>query len=460
MSGPTSLTTRPTRARWLIVGMLFATYVLMFIDRVNISIAAKYIMPEFGITDVEMGWIFSAFVLGYAVMQIPGGWLGDRSGPRRIMTWAIIWWSVLTAATAIAGSFFFASLVGVVGSFAVVRALIGLGEAAALPNGTRMVANWVAPQERGLALGITLSGVSVGAAMTPPLIAWIMVTWGWREAFYLAGGLGVVLAIVWHALVTDHPADHPGVNAAELQHIAKRSSDSSAQDPISGSTPWRAICGCTDLWFLTIAYFAYGYIVYIYYSWFYLYLVNVRGFSILSGGLYTMAPFLASGIAAPTGGWLTDRLSRRFGKRIGRCGLGVGGLVFTAGFIILGAGAANPYLAVLFLSLGAGVLVASAAAYWATTIDLTKTYAGTASGFMNTGANLGGALSPVLTPFLAQRLGWEGALYVAAAFALAGALFWLGVHPERAIDIGARGSEAKRERITSDQAKAELPSRP
>jgi ACS family glucarate transporter-like MFS transporter len=173
-----------------------------------------------------------------------------------------------------------------------------------------------------------------------------------------------------------------------------------------------------------------------------------------------MAPFLASGIAAPTGGWLTDQLSRRFGKRIGRCGLGVGGLVLTAGFIILGAAAAEPYLAVLLLSLGAAVLVASAAAYWATTIDLTKAYAGTASGFINTGANLGGALSPTFTPFLAERVGWDNALYVAAAVAVVGALFWLGVHPERTIDVPPSGSETKRERTTSDQAKVQLPLRP
>ena len=123
--------TTPTHTRWRIVGLVFVIYVLMFIDRVNIPIAAKYIMPEYGLTDVEFGWIFSAFVLGYALVQIPGGWLGDRFGPRRVLTWAIVWWSVFTAVTALAGKLFLTSLVGVVGSFAVVRVLIGLGEALA-----------------------------------------------------------------------------------------------------------------------------------------------------------------------------------------------------------------------------------------------------------------------------------------------------------------------------------------
>lgn len=440
----TMMTAPPTRTRWLIVALIFVIYIVMFIDRVNISIAAKYIMPEYGITDVQMGWIFSAFVLGYAVLQIPGGWLGDRFGPRRILAGAILWWSVWTAVTAIAGDFFLASLFGVVGSFAVVRVLIGIGEAAAPPNGNRVIANWVAPQERGLALGFVISGSSLGAAFTPPLIAWIMVTWGWREAFYLAGGIGVVLALVWYGVATDRPADHPWVNHAERQHIMQASA-SSARSPSLGFVPWRAMWGCADLWFLTFAYFTLGYILYIYFSWFYLYLVNVRGFSVIGGGVYTMAPFLASAAAAPVGGWLTDHLSRHFGKRIGRCAIGFGGLFLTSGFISIGATVADPYMAVLFLSLGAGALFGSGAAYWATTIDLTKTYAGTVSGFMNMGGNLGGALSPTLTPFLAERFGWENALYAAAAFALLGAVFWLGVHPEQAVDLEEEPSVQRKE---------------
>ena len=145
------MTDSPTHTRWLIVALIFCMGVLMFIDRVNISIAAKYIMPEYGLNDVQMGWIFSAFVLGYAILQVPGGWLGDRFGPRRVLAGAIFWWSVFTAVTAVAGELFLASLLGVVGSFVVVRVLIGIGEAAGPPNYNRLVANWIAPQERGLA---------------------------------------------------------------------------------------------------------------------------------------------------------------------------------------------------------------------------------------------------------------------------------------------------------------------
>lgn len=426
----------PTRVRWLIVALLFCMGVLMFIDRVNISIAAKYIMPEYGLSDVQMGSIFSAFVLGYALLQIPGGWLGDRFGPRRILAGAIFWWSAFTAVTALAGDLFLTGLIGIVGSFIVVRVLIGIGEAGGPPNYNRVVANWVAPEERGLAIGIATSGSAFGAALTPPLIVWIMVTLGWRAAFYLAGGVGILLALVWYWLGTDRPAEHPWVNAAELHHITQTSAP--ASDHRHGPTPipWRVILGRPDLWFLTAAYTVLGYIGYIYFSWFYLYLVNVRGFSVVSGGWYSTVPFVISAVAAPIGGWASDALSQRFGKRIGRCGIGFVGPLGAAGLIWAGAAVRDPYQSVLLLSLGEGLLFLTVAAYWAATIDLAKTHAGAVSGFMNMGGNLGGAISPTLTPLIAQRFGWDSAFYVAAVLALLGAFFWLGVHPEQAIELG------------------------
>jgi len=426
----------PTRTRWFIVALIFCMGVLMFIDRVNISIAAKYIMPEYGLTDIQMGWIFSAFVLGYALLQIPGGWLGDRFGPRIILAGAIFWWSAFTAATALAGDLFLVSLIGIVGSFAVVRILIGIGEAAGPPNYNRMVANWIAPNERALAMGIATSGSAFGAALTPPLIVWIMVNLGWRAAFYLAGAAGILLALLCYWLTTDEPAEHAWVNQAELQRIAAGRATTTTTPRITQPIPWRALLvDRKDLWFLTAAYFVLGYILYIYFSWFYLYLVNVRKFSVLSGGWYSTAPFLAGAITAPIGGWLSDHLSQRFGKRIGRCGLGICGLLLTYGLIWAGASTSDPYLAILLLALGSAAVFLTTAAFWASTMDLASTYAGTVSGFMNMGGNLGGAISPTLTPYIAQQYGWETALFVAAALAIVGAGFWLGVHPERAIEL-------------------------
>lgn len=436
----TTVREQPTRIRWLMIGMIFVVDVLMFIDRVNISIAAKYIIPEYGLTEVQMGSVFSAFVLGYALLQIPGGWLGDRFGPRRVLAVAIFWWSVFTAITAVAGELFLGSIFGIVGSFIIVRVLIGAGEAAALPNRNRLVANWIPPHERALAIGIGGSGSMLGAALTPPLIVAIMLTLGWRAAFYLAGAAGIGLAMVWYRLARDRPEQHPWLNHTELRYITQGAEESALpHSDTTRSNPWPALLRNKSLWCVTAAYFTIGYIAYLYFSWFYLYLVNVRGFSLTHGGLYGSLPFLTAAIVAPLSGWLSDHLSQRYGKRIGRCWLGIIGLLLGAGWICAGAAAPHPLWAVVFLSLGAGSLFLGVPAYFATTIDLAKTHAGIAGGFMNMGGNLGGALSPTLTPLLAHHFGWDGALYASAALAVLGALFWLGVHPEREIDFRKEG---------------------
>ena len=442
--------TSPTHTRWLIVTLIFCIGVLMFIDRVNIAIAAKYIMPEYGLSDVQMGWIFSAFVFGYAVLQIPGGTLGDRFGPRRVLAGAIFWWSAFTAVTAVAGDWLLTSLTGVLGSFIVVRALIGVGEAAGPPNYNRVVANWMAPGEHGLALGIATSGSALGAALTPPLIVWIMLNFGWRAAFYIAGAVGMLVALLCYWFITNRPEEHSWVNEAERSLITSGVASAPTAQGGARGTPWRLLLKRPDLWCLTLSYGTLGYIGYIYFSWFYLYLVNVQGFSLVSGGWLSTAPFFISAAVAPLGGWLSDTLSRRYGKRVGRCGIGLSCPLIASGLIYSGAATSDPYLSVILLSLGEGALFLSVAAYWATTIDLAKPHAGAVSGLMNMGGNLAGTVSPTLTPYLAQNFGWNSAWYVAAALAFIGAFFWLGIHPERVIDLGE-------EPVTTASAEALLP---
>ena len=217
---PPPYSTQPTRVRWRILFLLLLISIVTYIDRVNISVTARHMMPSLGLTDIQMGWIFSAFVLGYALFQVPGGWMGDRWGPRRVLTFAVIWWSIFTAFTAIAPTLPLANLIGIMGSLMVVRFLIGIGEAAALPNFNRAVANWHPPRERGLSIGITIGGIGVGSALTPPVTAWIMVNYGWQTAFYAAGLLGLAIALLWYWYARDFPRQHPHVNEAEADSTA------------------------------------------------------------------------------------------------------------------------------------------------------------------------------------------------------------------------------------------------
>ncbi|MEX5218693.1 MAG: MFS transporter [Nitrospira sp.] len=410
----------------VLLGLLFLISVVTYIDRVNISVTARQMMPAFGLTNQDIGHVFSAFVLGYALCQIPGGRLGDRWGARIVLTVALIWWSVFTGLTAIAATSPLAGLVGISGSLLIVRFMLGVGEAVALPNFNRAVADWVPSNRRGLGIGIAIGGIGVGAAITPPLAAWIMVNWGWQVVFYLCAVLGLVVAMFWLAAAGGAHTDPASRREKPPHHVSQARISSS---PI----PWKRLATHATLRWLVLSYSCLGYVAYVYMSWFYLYLVNVRGFDVLRGGWFASAPFVAILIFCPLGGWVTDRLALRLGVKAGRVLVGMAGMLLAGAAIAVGSLAASPALAIVALSLGAGWLYFTVGAYWTSATDLSKTHTGILSGIMNTGANLGGAISPTLTPWIADYWGWPAALGAAALVAGAGAVMWLKIDPEQAL---------------------------
>ena len=189
---------RPTLVRWHVMLLLVLVSALTFVDRLNLSIAGKFIQDEFHFSTQTMGWILSAFVLGYALFQVPGGWLADRYGPRAVITGAILWWSVFSAATAIAPRLPLARWFGLAWAFAIIRFLIGLGEGVTFPNANKIVSSWMGATQRGIGNSMFLAGIGVGGAITPMLIAWVMNNWGWRTSFYACGCIGILIAVVWH----------------------------------------------------------------------------------------------------------------------------------------------------------------------------------------------------------------------------------------------------------------------
>lgn len=435
-SSPASSSSRAGHVRWRILALLFVISVVTYIDRVNISVTARHMMPAFGLTEQQFGYVFSAFVIGYALCQIPGGWLGDRYGARRVLTWALVWWSLWTGMTAIAATTVLASWFGILGSLMLTRALLGIGESVALPNFNRAVADWLPAREHALGIGLAIGGIGFGAAVTPPLTAWLMVNFGWQTAFYAAAALGLGVAALWTWYATDHPREHPGVTPAELALIEADKAPVSRQ-PV----PWRALLGSATVRRLTLSYACLGYVAYVYMSWFYLYVTTVRGFSELRGAWFAAAPFVAMLIGCPVGGWLTDRLTLTYGVTRARQFVGLSGMVASGLAIAGGAWAPSAWLALLLLSLGAGLLYFTVGAYWSSTMHLSKAHAGTLSGLMNTGANIGGTLSPTLTPWLAHEFGWTAALAAAAGVAILGGLLWLRIDPGAGLDGGNRAAD-------------------
>ncbi|HET8721566.1 MAG TPA: MFS transporter [Nitrospira sp.] len=417
---------RISALHWLILALLFSTSVVTYIDRVNISVTARQMMPAFGLTQQEMGWVFSAFVVGYALFQLPGGWLADRWGARAVLTGALMWWSVCSALTAVVAVSPVADMFGVVGALMLVRFALGLGEAVALPSFNRAVANWMPTGARGLGIGIAIGGIGLGSAITPPVAAWVMVNWRWQTVFYLSAALGLVMSILWWTLARDRPEEHPWTHSSSFSPAAQRPENRSVFRP--------ALLRSRTIWWLVLSYSCLGYVAYVYLSWFYLYLVNERGFDMLRGGFYASAPFWAILIGCPLGGWMTDRLAVSYGVTRGRLMAGMSGMACAGCAIVVGAFAESALTAVACLSLGAGCLYFAVGAYWASTSDLSRTHAGALSGLMNTGANLGGALSPTVTPWMAAHWGWPTALATAGAVALVGAILWLKIDVARDAD--------------------------
>lgn len=416
--GPDTSTTRP---RWGILALLFAISAVTYMDRVNISVTARQMMPAYGLTDQDMGYVFSAFVFGYALCQIPGGRLGDRWGARVVLACALVWWSLCTVLTAVVATLPLATAVGTVGALVIVRFLLGVGESVALPNFNRAVADWIPPGQRGLGIGIAIGGIGIGAAITPPLASWVMVNYHWQSVFYLSALIGLVVALLWVLCSRD-----------------QRGGDSAPKVTTSTPVPWRQLLRSRSLWWLVASYSCLGYVAYIYMSWFYLYLVNVRGIDLLRGGWLAAGPFLAILLFCPLGGWITDRLVPRLGLRRARLSVGMLGMVLAGGLIAVGAWVESHTMAIVCLSLGAGWLYFTVGAYWSVTTDLSKTHAGTLSGVMNTGANVGGVISPSLTPWLADHWGWTASLLVAAGIALCGGLMWMKVDPTQMMNEGER----------------------
>jgi MFS transporter, ACS family, glucarate transporter len=421
-----------SKVRWILIFWIFVVSAIAYLDRVNVAIAGKAISTEFHISNVQLGWIFSAFVLGYALFQAPGGRLADRIGPRNILALGVIWWGIFTTLITVLQAstpVLLALLIGI-------RFSLGIGEAVVYPASNCVVANWIPSQERGISNGIIFAGVGFGAGLTPPLITHLMVHYGWRSAFWASAVLGLVAGAIWYFLARDTPRQHPWVSESERKFI-EAGLPATSEKHAGEHLAWGSIFRNRDIMRVTFSYFCYGYAAYIFFSWFFIYLNDVRHLNLRQSTYYTMLPFIAMAIGSPLGGWLSDRLTKAYGKRAGRCGIAAFGIGLSAVFIALGTQVESAQLASLILAGGAGALYLSQSSFWSVSADIGGTSAGSVSGLMNMGGQIGGALTASLTPAIANRWGWSASFLVAATLCACGALAWLIVEPEgRAVKNG------------------------
>lgn len=417
------------RLRWLLIFWMFLMSAIAYLDRVNVSIAGQAIQKDFGLSDVQLGYVFSAFVIGYALFQAPGGYLADKYGPRAVIAVGVVWWGAFTTFTAWVPT----TLAWSITLLIVMRFLLGLGEAVVYPASNRLVAAWIPSRERGLANGLIFAGVGAGAGITPPLITYVLINYGWRWSFYVCAIIGLIAGAIWLWLARDTPRTHPWTSKRELEFIESGLPAPAKDFEKHKALPWGAILGDRNIIFLSISYFTFGYVAYIFFTWFFIYLSRVRGLDLKASALYSMLPFIAMATASSVGGYIADKLTQKYGKRVGRCGLALFGLALAGVFLALATQVESARVASIVLAGGAGALYLSQSAFWAVTADVAGSSAGTASGLMNMGGQIGGAVTASLTPFIAAQFGWTASFLTAAALCVIGALAWIPVNPDKPI---------------------------
>lgn len=415
----------PTNTRFRVLAMLVTLASLTYMDRLCISAAAPAISREFGFSPSQMGYVFSAFTLAYALFEIPSGYFGDYYGTRRALTRIVLWWSAFTVLTATAMGFT---------SLLIIRFLFGMGEAGAVPNSAGTVSRWFPVSQQGRAMGAVCIGHAIGAAATPPLVFRLIEMQGWRLPFIEFGLLGVVWCSLWYWWFRDRPEDHPAVNVTELNLIRSGHSEAIGHSHPSGIS-WKAFVRSRNLFFLCAMYFAYGYSLYFYITWLPTYLLNARQFSTAAAGYFSALPWLFGAVAFLIGGWATDTIARVTGNlRLARCGMGVFGLTASALVLVAVPLTENNVAAAVLIATALFFQFLTTPSCWAACLDIGRRNAGVVTGALNTSGNLAGTLAPIAFGYILEKWGsWTIPFYVAAGFLFVGVLMWFFVDPRRPI---------------------------
>ncbi len=412
----------PSRARFRVVGFCVALATITYFDRTCIGVLSGDIRRDLGLSMQEMGFVFSAFTLAYALFEIPCAWWGERIGARRVLARIVTWWSVFTMLTAAATG---------LKSMLVVRFLFGAGEAGAWPNATRVFSRWIPTAERGRVQGVFFAGAHFAAGITPPIVLLLAPLVGWRGVFLVFGGLGFIWSLAWLRWFRDRPADHPAVNAAERAHIEQGLAAGTSGGHVR--TLWGPIFSSRNVWLLCLVAFANGYGFYFVITWLPTFL-GTLGLSKAELAFYAGLPMLLAVPADLLGGVTTDFLTRRLGLRLGRALVGGSAYIVAAAAMLAATGVTdNPQGAAALLGIAGGASMFALAASWATCIELGESQSGVVSATMNTVGQMGGIASPIVLAWLVERSQVEGRwilpLQIIAGLYFLAALSWLWINP-------------------------------
>jgi MFS family permease len=403
-----------------IVVLMVLFSLMSYFDRTIMSIAGPVIAKEFSLSETQMGAIYSAFLLSYAILMIPGGQLADRFGPRAVLTFMALGAALFTALTAAAGRAGLGAYLGVVPSFLVIRLGLGIVTSPLYPSCARMNANWVPLSERARVWGWIASGAGIGGAISPILFSQMIERYGWRIAFEIAGFATAIVGLVWYFYVRDYPSQRTSFHQSAPRCFA--------------TTPWKKLLTNRDLALLTFAYAAVAYFEYIFFYWLFYYFGEIRHMGKSQTAAYTTAVWLAWFLMTPIGGWISDRLAAKYGVRRGRRVVPIVGLSLSAVLLVVAPNLTDPFAIAAVMCLSLGFASSSDGTFWASAIDAGGEHVGAAGGILNSGGNLGGVLAPFLTAYIASWLGWSWGLYAGALMVMIGACTWFFIGSKRTVE--------------------------
>ena len=415
----------PTGVRYRVVAMAVLLGMVTYLDRVCISKLAPDLMRDLGMDKVQMGYVFSAFALSYALFALPAARWADRVGTRFLLAAIVVWWSAFTIGTACAWGFV---------SLLVIRFLFGAGEAGAWPCITRTFSRWIPRKERGTIQGIFFTGAHLTGGVTPLLVVWMLAFVSWRVIFVVFGLVGFVWAAVWYLWFRDAPAEHARVNQAELALIAA-GQDQGTSSKEEGLVAWKTLLKSRNMRALCLMYFPNSFAFYFCITWLPTYLKEKHGFDANALGFLAGLPLILSVLGDLLGGVVTDRLTARFGLWVGRCVLGAAAYLIAAVVLLAVPTCSNSVLAAILIAVAVAAVMFTLAASWGICMDIGGNSAGVVSAAMNTAGQVGSLLCPLIVAYTLKWFdnNWNIVLYMMGALFLIGTVCWCLINPRKRI---------------------------
>ena len=409
------------KIRHRVLFMLFLLSIITFLDRVCMNVVSKYVKVDLHLDNQSFGYILGAFSLAYALFELPTGILGDRIGPRKILTRVVFWWSGFTALTGMAFGFVY---------LLIVRFLFGVGEAGAYPNASIVISRWFPAVEVGRAQSVIWAAGRIGGALTPLLVIPLVHTFGWRYAFFILGVVGSAWALVWYFWFRDNPAEHKGITSQEIEEIESARREA----PISHKISWQTIIRNPNIWVLMLMCHLFFYASYFFTNWSSTYFQEGRHMSEDQAKNFVSLSYFLGAIGCVVGGFASDILSKKFGLKLGRRIVGVAGLG-SSSICFLAAGlTTNNESAGYLLALCVFLKDLTLPVAFAVCVDIGKRNSGTVTGAMNFAGQMGGFFITIIFGTIVQQTGnFNYPIFLIAACLIVASGLWFFIDPAKEI---------------------------